>query len=78
MSTTVPQSAPDPLLDEIRAVKQSVSAQFGHDVGKLCQHLRREQERSTRRMVHRTPRPDAARKARRSDPASGAEDWNRT
>lgn len=28
----------DPALDEIRAVRQEISAQFGHDVGKLLAH----------------------------------------
>ena len=43
----------DPLLDEIRAVKQAVSARAGHDVAQLCRELRLDQTRSTRRIVHR-------------------------
>ncbi len=31
---------PDPLIDEVRAIRAKISAQFGNDVGKLCEHLR--------------------------------------
>jgi len=43
----------DPLLDEVRAVKQAVSARAGHDVVRLCRELRLEQGQSTRRVVRR-------------------------
>ena len=32
--------APDPLLDEVRAVRKELSEQFGNDVGRLCEYLR--------------------------------------
>lgn len=56
METTVKPSSNsgDPLLDEVRAVKQAVSARAGHDVAKLCRELRLEQAQSSRRVVHRT------------------------
>lgn len=46
----------DPLIEEIRRVKDSVSAEVGHDVERLCRDLRREQEAGARRVIRR-PRP---------------------
>jgi hypothetical protein len=43
----------DPLIDEIRKIKESISAEFGHDVLRLCRELRREQEAGGRRLIHR-------------------------
>ena len=57
MSSITESAFPDPLLDEIRAVKESVSARFGHDVRQLCEHLRREQEKSPLRVVRRKRAP---------------------
>ncbi|MBN1443544.1 MAG: hypothetical protein JXA90_12610 [Planctomycetes bacterium] len=57
-----PEYREDPLLDEIRRVKESVSLQFDHDVVKLCRELRREQEASGKRLIRRrkaTPRPSS-------------------
>lgn len=51
--TPVPGDPSDPFLEEVRSIKESVSAQFGHDVVKLCQELRREQEESGRRLIRR-------------------------
>jgi len=48
-----PVKSSDPFLDEIRAMKESVSAQFQHDVVKLCRALREEQEASGRRLIRR-------------------------
>jgi hypothetical protein len=45
----------DPLIDEIRAIKESVSARAGHDVRRLAAELRREQQASGRRVVSRKP-----------------------
>jgi hypothetical protein len=50
----------DPMLDEIRRVKQAVSARVGHDVSRLCRELRQEQEQSTAKVVRRRT-PDAGR-----------------
>ena len=60
MDTAVnPSSNPsDPLIDEIRAVKQAVSARAGHDVARLCRELRMEQAQSARRVVHRIQNAD--------------------
>jgi len=65
MPETNGQPAPDPLLDEIRAVKQSVSARFGHDVRKLCDHLRAQQKRSGRRVIRQRRAQATADNARR-------------
>jgi hypothetical protein len=43
-STAKPGS--DPLLEEIRAIKESISADAGHDVAELCRRLQRNQEKS--------------------------------
>ena len=51
---------PDPLIDEIRAIKQRVSAAAGHDVRTLCAQLEREQANQRRRMADRR----ASRKAK--------------
>jgi hypothetical protein len=57
MGPSDPATKPDPVIDEIRAIKRSISEQFGHDVRKLCLHLRKEQDASTRRVVRRKPVP---------------------
>jgi hypothetical protein len=60
MTAIIPQPHPrgnDPLLDEIRAVKESVSVRVEHDVARLCQELRRDQEASGRRIVRRKGSP---------------------
>jgi hypothetical protein len=31
---------PDPIIEETRRIREEISAQFDHDVGKLCDHLR--------------------------------------
>jgi hypothetical protein len=33
-------SKPDPLIDEIRAIRKEISDQFGNDVRRLGEHLR--------------------------------------
>jgi hypothetical protein len=47
----------DPFLDEIRSIKEAVSAEFGHDVLELCRALRKEQHASGRRLIRRKPAP---------------------
>lgn len=46
----------DPLLDEIRVVKQAVSARAGHDVARLCRELQLDQRQSMRRVIRRSHR----------------------
>ena len=31
----------DPLIDEVRAIRRSISDRFGNDVDRLCEHLRK-------------------------------------
>jgi hypothetical protein len=52
-------SVADPLLEEVRALKEVVSSQFGHDVVKLCEALQREQASSGRRVIPRQRRTAA-------------------
>lgn len=44
------QPAPDPLVDEIRAIRRELSQQFGNDVFRLGRHLQ-EQEKSAGREI---------------------------
>jgi len=60
MDSTDRSSSPDPLIDEIRSVKESVSARFGHDIRRLCEHLRQAQEKSGHRLVRRKSGPGAS------------------
>ncbi len=34
------QALSDPLVDEVRAIRAELVAEFGNDVGRLCNHLR--------------------------------------
>jgi hypothetical protein len=34
------ETPPDPLIDEIRAIRGRISEEFGHDVNRLVDHLR--------------------------------------
>jgi len=34
------QASSDPLIDEVRAIRAELVAEFGNDVGRLCNHLR--------------------------------------
>ena len=44
---------PDPLLDEVRKARAELSAQFGHDLGRLCDHLRQIEARHPKRVLQR-------------------------
>jgi hypothetical protein len=46
----------DPLIDEVRAIRQAMSAENGNDVGRLCDQLRAVQRRYASRIVSRRPR----------------------
>ena len=41
----------DPLIDEIRAIRRAISAQFGHDIDKLCDDLQRREQEHLERIV---------------------------
>jgi len=30
---------PDPLIDDVRTIRQTISEQFGNDIDRLCDHL---------------------------------------
>ena len=50
---------PDPLIDEVREIRRTISDEHGGDVGRLCDHLRDVvQHRYASRVVTR-PRPAA-------------------
>lgn len=50
----------DPLLDEIRAIKESVSKRFDHDVDRMCDHLEAAQQRHRGRLIRRGAASPAA------------------
>ncbi len=39
MSDTEDRPISDPLIDEVRAIRRAVCADFGNDVDRLCDHL---------------------------------------
>ena len=48
---------PDPVITEVRKIKEEIAAQYGFDVRKLGEALMREQEASGREIVRLEPRP---------------------
>jgi hypothetical protein len=46
-----PPDTPDPLIDEVRAIRLSISEQYGHDLDRLVEHLREVETRYKDRMV---------------------------
>jgi hypothetical protein len=53
----------DPLIEEVRAIRREIGAQFGHDVERLCEHLREVQrDYSARRGPFAGVSADAARR----------------
>ena len=52
MSTSQSANAyPDPLIDEIRAIRKAISDQFDNDVDRLCEHLRQLERQHQGRLV---------------------------
>lgn len=47
---------PDPFIQELRAIKTSVSEEHGNDVGQLCDHLQKLQTEYGDRIVKRPAR----------------------
>ncbi len=39
--TNNPFCASDAIVDEVRAIRADISARFGNDVNRLCEHLRK-------------------------------------
>jgi hypothetical protein len=56
-----PQLGDDPIVAEVRRVRESLFAQSGHDLEKFAQRLRQEQAQSGRQIVSRPPRTPKAR-----------------
>ncbi len=44
---------PDPVIDEIRAIRHRISARFGHDPHRLVSHYLDEQDRLRPRLIDR-------------------------
>ena len=47
----------DPIIAEIRRYRAEHAAKYGHDLGRICEALRKEEEKSDHKVVHRKPRP---------------------
>jgi len=47
---------PDPLIDEIRAIRKAISDQFGNDVDRLCDYLQDEQKKHPERLATSRPK----------------------
>jgi hypothetical protein len=63
-----PISTNDPNVDEIRAIRAELSAQFGNDVGRLFEHLREIEAEYQDRIVQ--PGRIPARKRRHTGPGN--------
>ena len=48
-----PNPAPDPVIDEVRAARRRISAQFDHDPRRLVEYYMKLQERHADRLVRR-------------------------
>jgi hypothetical protein len=46
---------PDPLIDEVRAIRKSISDQSGNDVNKLCDRLQEIQAKYHGRVIRKPP-----------------------
>jgi len=44
---------PDPLVDEVRTMRRTISEELGQDVGRLCEHLRHLEAAHRDRVVQR-------------------------
>lgn len=47
----------DPIVEEIRQLRQQYAAQFDHDLSAICRDLRERQKKSSRKVVTLPPRP---------------------
>ncbi|MEX0725100.1 MAG: hypothetical protein WEB58_19075 [Planctomycetaceae bacterium] len=47
----------DPIVDEIRQLRQEYAAQFNHDLKAICRDLRERQAKGGRKVVTLPPRP---------------------
>lgn len=47
----------DPIVEEIRQLRQQYAARFNHDLKAICQDLRERQKKGGRKVVTLPPRP---------------------
>jgi len=59
-----------PIVDEVRARAERISARFGHDMHRYCEHLRQKQ-RETRLRLRVVSQPTVARETSHGEEASG-------
>ena len=64
MNPTLPADQPDPLIDEVRGLRQSLADEHGNDMGRLCDHLADIQRQYATRVVNR--------RQARTSPSGGA------
>lgn len=48
--------AEDPIVEEIRRYRSEHADKYGHDLDRICEALRERQEKSSRKVVKRSPR----------------------
>ncbi len=46
----------DPIVEEVRRIRQEHSAQYGHDIHRICEALRKKEKESGRKLVNFGPR----------------------
>lgn len=49
-------TSPDPVVEEIRAVRHELAERFGDDIDALCDFLVQEEQQHAERLVTRTPK----------------------
>ncbi len=49
------KAQPDPLIDEVRAIRKAISDQFDNDVERLCDYLQQGEQEHEDRLVRPTP-----------------------
>ncbi len=46
----------DPIVEEVRKVRDSYARKFNYDIGAICDNLRREERASRRKFISHPPR----------------------
>jgi len=54
------QERSDPVIDEVREIRQRISARFGHDPARLVAYYMELQERHRDRLIDRSKAPERA------------------
>jgi hypothetical protein len=47
---------PNPIVDEVRAVRDSIANEYGYDIAKIAEAVREREAKSGRTYVHLAPR----------------------